>query len=255
MKRILSILLLLTLCLSVFASCDTLTATTAIAKAEKALEDTPYTITMSMDFACEDATLNQVFDALSMAVPVTVDGENLHMDMSTEFMGISAGVTMTVVDKVLYSNTTILDQNIKVKATLSDEDYQKFMQENNSDMPVSADNFETLTLETKDGKQIITCAGITTEGLTAMNELLSESLTAMGAEAAVGDITMTATIADGRYESMSLTASYTVTAAGETHTVSLTMNAVYSYEDVQPITAPADADSYTDVSFDEIVGE
>lgn len=52
-----------------------------------------------------------------------------------------------------------------------------------------------------------------------------------------------------------LTATYTVTAGGETHTVSLTMNAKYTYENIQPVTAPADADSYKDVSFDEIVGE
>ena len=46
-----------------------------------------------------------------------------------------------------------------------------------------------------------------------------------------------------------------MTVEGETHTVSLTMNARYTYEDIQPITAPADADSYKEVSFDEIVGE
>jgi hypothetical protein len=254
MKRILTALLLLALCLSVLASCDTLAATNAIAKADKALEETPYTVTMSMDFECEDATLNAVFDAMSLEFPVTVDGENLRLDMTTEFMGQKVGVTMTVFDKVLYSDVSVMGQSSKVKAELSDEDYQAFLQDYNTDMPVDIESFESLTLENKDGKQIITCAGITTEGLTAMNELLSETLTAMGAEAAVGDLTMTATIAEGRYESMSLTATYSVTAAGETHTVSLSMDAKYSYENIQPVTAPADAAGYTTVDYGEIAG-
>lgn len=255
MKRILSILLLLSLLVCSFASCDTLTAAAAIANAEKVLEEKPYTVTMSMDFDCDNTTLNAVFDALSVEVPVTVDGKNVYMNMSTEVMGFTTGVTMTVVDDVLYSNTTVLNQSIKLKATLSAEDYQAFMKENSAEMPVTADNFESLTMETVDGKQVITCSGITTEGLTAMNDLLSGSLTALGAEAAVGDLSLVITVADGKYESMALTAAYSVTVKGETHTVSLTMNAKYAYEGVQPITVPADADSYKDVSFDEIVGE
>lgn len=255
MKRILSILLLLSLLVCAFASCDTLTAAAAIAKAEKALEEKPYTVTMSMDFDCEDKNLNTVFDALSLEFPVTVDGENLYMDMSTEVMGFQTGITMTVVDKVLYANTTVMNQSVKLKATLTEENYEEFIKNNNAELPVTTENFETLTMEVKDGKQIVTCSGITTEGLTAMNDLLSDALTAMGAEAAAGDLTMVATISDGLFESMALTATYTVTAGGETHTVSLTMNAKYTYEGIQPITVPADADSYKDVSFDEIVGE
>lgn len=255
MKRILSILLLLSLLVCAFASCDTLTAAAAIAKAEKALEEKPYTVTMSMDFDCEDKNLNTVFDALSLEFPVTVDGENLYMDMSTEVMGFQTGITMTVVDKVLYANTTVMNQSVKLKATLTEENYEEFIKNNNAELPVTTENFETLTMEVKDGKQIVTCSGITTEGLTAMNDLLSDALTAMGAEATAGDLTMVATISDGLFESMALTATYTVTAGGETHTVSLTMNAKYTYEGIQPITVPADADSYKDVSFDEIVGE
>ncbi len=257
MKKIISIaliaaMLVMSLCM---ASCDAASAASAIKKADKALAEAPYTVTMSMDFECEDATLNAVFDAMTMEFPVTVDGENVSMNMSTEVMGVKAGITMTVVDKVLYSNTTVANQSVKTKATLNDEELGAFMKDNNTDLPVTTENFETLTVETVDGKKVITCAGISDEGLTAMNDLLSESLTALGAETAVGELSMTVTIADGKYESMALTAQYSVTVAGKTHTVAMTMNARYSYEDVQPITAPADADSYREVSYSEIVGQ
>ena len=141
-----------------------------------------------------------------------------------------------------------------MKATLSEEQYKEFMEDSNSEMPIDAASFETLTMETVDGKQVITCTGISTEGLTAMNDLLSESLAAAGAGASVGDLSFVITIADGKYESMALTAAYSVTIEGQTYTVSMTMNATYTYEEVQPITAPADADSYEEVNFDELMG-
>lgn len=252
MKRVLSVLLMLSLLVCLFASCDTLTAAAAMTKAEKALGDIPYTVTMSMDFTCEDEKLNAVFDALSLELPVTVDGDDLYLDMSTEVMGFTTGITMTVVDKVLYANTTVMNQSVKLKSTLTEEDYEEFLKDNNTELPVTADSFETLSMEVRDGKQIVTCTGITTEGLTAMNDHLADTFKALGAEAAAGDLTLVATISDGLFESLALTASYSVTVEGETHSLSLAMNARYSYEDIRPITAPADADSYTDVSFDEI---
>ena len=209
MKRILSVLLLLSVLVCALASCDTLTAAAAMTKAEKALEDIPYTVTVSMDFACEDEKLNAVFDALSLELPVTVDGDNLHLDISTEVMGFKAGITMTVVDKVLYANTTVMNQSVKLKATLTEENYEEFIKDNNTELPVTTENFETLSMEVKDGKQIVTCSGITTEGLTELNKVLADAITDMGAEAAVGDLSYVLTIADGKYESMALTASYT----------------------------------------------
>lgn len=258
MKKIISILLALALvALGVcsLASCDTLTAASAIEKADKALTKNPYTVTMSMDFNCDDAALNQIFDALSMEIPVTYDGKNLALDMSMDIMeGMSAAVKMSVVDNVLYYNMDLFGESLKMKATLNEEQYKEFMEDSNSEMPVDADSFETLTMETVDGKQVITCSGITTEGLTAMNDMLAEALTSAGADASVGDLSFTITIDDGKYDTMALTAAYSVTIAGQTYSVSMTMNAAYNYENVQPITAPADADSYEEVDFSELMG-
>ena len=125
MKKIISILLALALvALGVcsLASCDTLTAASAIEKADKALTENPYTVTMSMDFNCDDAALNQIFDALSMEIPVTYDGKNLALDMSMDIMeGMSAAVKMSVVDNVLYYNMDLFGESLKMKATLNEE--------------------------------------------------------------------------------------------------------------------------------------
>lgn len=258
MKRIISIALMIAMIAMsacAFASCEAVSAASAIEKADKALTKGPYTVTMSMDFECDNAQLNAIFDAMTMEFPVTVDGDNMQMNMSMDIMeGVSTSVNMTVVDKVLYYDMDIMGQAMKMKATLNEEEYKEFIEENSAEMPIDSASFETLTLETVDGKQVITCSGITDDGITELNKILADSLTAMGADAAVGDISFVLTIADGKYESMALTVSYSVTVAGQTYTVSMTMNAKYTYAEVAPITAPADADKYEEVNFDEIPG-
>ena len=257
MKRIISIALMIAmLAMSVcaFASCEAVTAASAIKKADEALLKAPYTVTMSMNFESDNAEMNEIFDAMSMEIPVTVDGENVAMNLTTETMGMSIGLNMIIVDKVLYYDMDFLGQNMKMKATLTDEQYKEINEESNTQLPISSANFETLTLETVDGKQVITCTGITTEGTEALNKMMNESVGEMGAEAAISDLSFKITIADGKYETMALTVTYSMTVAGETYTVSMTMNAKYTYDNVKPVTVPADADSYEEVSYDDIMG-
>ncbi len=254
MKKIISVMLslMLAVCMLTFTSCETVEDT--LKKADQALLDNPYIVTMSMDFECDDETLNQVFDAMSVEVPVTVDGDNVSMDMSMDIMGQKVGMNMVVVDKILYSTIDLGITSTKIKATLNDEQFKEFMSENAENMPVDYLQFETLTMEEKDGKQIITCTGITTEGLSELNKVMTDSLTSLGAEAAVGDLSYVLTLKDGKYENMALTCSYSVTVAGKTYSVSMTMNAAYTYKDVAEITAPADAASYTEVDYSDILG-
>lgn len=253
MKKIISIALMIAmLAMSVcaFASCEAVTAASAIKKADQALLDAPYTVTMSMDFQSDNAEVNEIFESMNMEIPVTVDGDNMAMSMSMGIMNIN----MVVVDKVLYCDTSMMGQNIKMKATLTDEQYKEFADENSAEMPISSANFETLTLETVDGKQVITCTGITTEGTEELNKMMNESVGEMGAEAAISDLSFKITIADGKYETMALSVTYTVTVEGTTVTTTMTMNAKYAYDNVKPITAPADAGSYQEMDYDDIVG-
>lgn len=257
MKKIISIALLIAmLAMSVcaFASCEAVTAASAIKKADQALLDAPYTVTMSMNFTSDNAEVNEFFEAMSMEIPVTVDGDNLAINMTTEAMGMAVGMNMTVVDKVLYYDLSMFGETAKMKTTLTDEQYKEITEEDGVQMPVDSANFETLTLETVDGKHVITCTGITTEGTEALNKMMNESIGEMGAEAAISDLSFKITIADGKYESMALSVTYTVTVEGTSVSTTMTMNAKYAYDDVKPITAPADADSYEEMDYDDIIG-
>lgn len=258
MKKILSAVLVLAMVLTgacLFTSCEAVTAASALEKADEALTKAPYVMTMSMDFESDNAQMNTVFDALSMEIPITVDGENLLMNMSMDVMeGVSASIKMTVFDKVLYYDMAVAGQTVKMKATMNEEDYAEFLKENSAEMPVDPSQFETLTLETKDGKQVVSCAGITEEGRNALNKILGETTGSIDASATLGDLSYIITISDGKYESMALTVAYSVTVADQTVNVSMTMNAKFSYENVSPVTAPADASSYTEADLDDLLG-
>ena len=258
MKKLLSLTLVLTLLVTgicALASCEAVTAASAIKKADEALLAAPYVMTMSMDFECDNAEMNAVFDALSMEIPVTVDGDNLSMNMSVEAVpGMTASVAMTVVDKVLYYNMSVAGQTVKMKATMTEEQYADFQKDNQAEMPVDPGQFENLTLEKVDGKHVVTCEGITEEGRAALNEILGEATGSIDAEATIDSLSYVVTIADDKYESMALSVAYSFTVAGETFTTTMTMNAKFAYTDVAPITAPADADSYTEADINDLLG-
>ena len=255
MKKIISTLLAVVMMVSgvcMLASCDAVSAVTAIAQADQALENNPYTVTLAMDFRCDNAQINEILNAMSMEIPVTVNGKDLAMSMTTEVYGISATANMTIVDKVLYYDMSALGQSVKMRAALTELQYEEFFKDSGSKMPVSPTHFQSLSLQSSGGKHVITCSGVTSEGLTAVNELLSDSLSAVGASVSVGDLAFLLTLSGGKYETMELSAVYTVTVGGQTTVVNMKMTAKYTYDNIQPITKPANASSYTDVPYSNI---
>lgn len=270
MKKITSVLLALILVLSMFAltACGEVPKNPAagtttvkeptpeelLAAADKALTVKPYTMTMKMNFTSDNAEMNEIFKMMNMEIPITIDGENLSMDMSMDLMGETMTTKMSLVDKVLYYDIQATGLSEKMKATLSDEQYKEFMGEQAVDMPVDYSQFAELKAEKKGDKTVISCDGITEEGKKALNDEMAASLAGMGGSAEIGDFSYTITLKDGKYEAMDLSCTYTVSVSGESLSVTMTMGAAIGYDNVPAITAPADADSYTEVNYGDLMG-
>jgi len=252
MKKILAVVIACLLMCGMLVSCDN--AEKMLEKADAALEEAPYTMTMKMDFETDNKDINKIFSAMNMEFPVTVDGKNVAMDMSMEMMGYTADINITVADMVMYYNIEMLGQSTKMKADLSQEQYEEFMEENNAEMMVDPEDFEELTVEKKDGKKYITCNGISDDGIKELNDMMADSLNAVKGKATVSDVSFVITLSDGKYESMAMTCVYSVTVAGETCNVTCSMSATFSYDNVAKITAPADANTYQQSKFDDLMG-
>lgn len=256
MKKILSIALALMLVASLFAftSCGEKEPKEMLQDADKALSGKPYVMTMKMNFNSDNADMKEVFEMMNMEIPVTIDGNNMAMDMSMDLMGQTISTKFTLVDKSVFMNVSAAGMSVKQKATLNDEQIKEFIGENGAEMPVDYTQFANLAAEKKDGKTVITCTGITDEGKKAINDEMASSLESLGGTATLGDLSYVITLKDGKYESMNLTCSYTATVMDESITVSMTMGATYSYDNVAAVAAPSDAADYTEVSFDDIMG-
>ena len=257
MKRVISLLLLLSLCVCYLTSCgDHFAASTTMAKAEKELTNNSYTVKMDMEYSCDDLVFDVIFDAFVKEIPAVVNGKNIYIDMSAETMGTENGVVFTVVEDVLYTHSTYTEKPSKVKTLLKGDLLRDFMEDTRMVMPISFQDFESITMNTVNDKQVVTCAALNADGAARMMEMISDPLILLEATATLKSLTMIATIAYDKYETVSLNAVFLVTevAKGETHEVELTMTAHYNYVDVAAITPPADADSYTWVTYDAIMG-
>ncbi len=252
MKKILALVMALILTCVMLVSCDN--PISMLKKADAALDEAPYAVTMKMEFECDNDELNQIFSLMNMEIPATVDGENLAMDMSMNMMGYAVDAKMTVADKVMYYNMEMMGESVKMKATMNDEQYSEFMAENNTQMAVNPKDFGKLTVENRDGKKYIACGEISEEGIKALNDVMADSLEGMDGEATVSNVTYGVTISNGKYESIEMTCVYSVTIYEETYNVTFNLSAEFSYDNVEKITAPADADTYEEVSFDDLEG-
>ncbi len=258
MKKFLSLALALMMILSL----ATLTACEQEPKemleaAAAALEKAPYKMTMKMNFSSDNEEMNEIFEMMNMEIPVTVDGDNLSMDMTMdmgELLGGSMTAHVVLFDKVMYYDMAFGALSMKMKTTLNDEQLAEFAAENGVEMPVDYEQFANFTAEKKDGKTVISCTGITEEGKKLLNEEIAGALASMDGSAEMGDLTYTITLADGKYESMDLSCTYTVTVAGESVSVTMVMGSTFAYDDVAAIAAPADADSYEEVDYSDLLG-
>jgi len=253
MKKILAILIAFTLLCSMLISCDN--AKSMLEKASAALEDSPYSMTVKMNFECDNEELNQIFSMMNLEIPMIVDGENIAMDMSVETMGYTTDINVIVFDKVMYYDMSVMGQSYKMKASMNDEQYKEYMSENNNEIIGNpGEFFDKLTVKNKDGKKYVACGEISDEGLEMLNDMIKDTLESIGGKATVSDVTYDVILSDGKYESMDMTCVYSVTTDDGTFNVTFKLGADFSYDDVAAIKAPADASKYQDADFDDLIG-
>ena len=252
MKKILALVIALTLLCTVLVSCDN--AVAMVKKANEALEQAPYNVTLKMDFESDNKQINDILSTMNTEIPVSVDGKNIAMDMSLGVMGYTVDADIVIADMVMYCDVSLLGQNIKMKTDISEEQYDELMSENNVEMPINPTDFGELKVETKDGKKYIACGKISDEGLEELNGIMEKALESVDGEASVVDISYGVTLNDGKYEKMDLMCVYSVTVSGNTCTVTFNLDAQFSYDNVQSIAAPAGASSYTKVDINDFLG-
>jgi hypothetical protein len=152
-KKIIAFVMILALLCAMLTSCSE--AESLLRKADNFLEDEPYTMTFEVDFESDDPKLNKAFSDFDMEIPVTVDGKNISMDMSMRYDGYNANAKIIVYDMVMYCDITAGRQNAKVKADISDSQYDTLMIDSGAQMPLEIDDFADITASLKIGERVV----------------------------------------------------------------------------------------------------
>ncbi len=253
MKKIISLLLLFALMCVTLVSCDN--AEKLLEKANAALLEEPYSMTMKMSFDCDNDEIDKILSMMEIELPMQVDGKNISMKMNMDVMdGYAVEADIRVVDKVMYYNMSILGEDLKVKSALTDAEYEDFLTESNTQMPVSPDDFANMTVEKKGDKSYIACAEISENALKELNNVLTEGLSVLGVDTEIKNVTYGLTLKDEKYEAMDMTCKYAVTVDGEVYEINFTASMNFEYGNFDKITAPAHAADYEEVSYDDFMG-
>ena len=266
MKRFFALVLTIVLICCTFTSCDAVLAKflppkeddplTLIEKADAALTEAPYIVTVKSDFESNHKNVHDKLAALNGEVPMTIDGENISINMSTKSSGYTLDMSVIVVDKVMYYSLTMLGQTAKVKVNLNDEQYKEYMETHKPGLTVGAEDFGELTVETKDGKKYISCNQLSKSGIKKINDVMEEGLESANVKADISftGLSFTIVLADGKYESIEEIITYDLKIDGGSYTITLTSTAKLSYDDAEAVTVPADAKKYQTVDYDDLVG-
>jgi hypothetical protein len=266
MKKLLALVLTIALMCCVLTSCDDVLEKiwpdkandpiALIEKADKALTEAPYIVTVKNDFESNHKNVHDRLAALNGEVPMTIDGENISINMSTKASGYTLDMSVIVVDKVMYYSLTMLGETAKVKVNLNDEQYKDYMEMNKPGLTVGAEDFGELTVETKDGKKYISCNQLSKSGIKKINDVMEEGLESANVKADISftGLSFTIVLSDGKYESIEEIITYDMKIDGGSYTVTLTSTAKLSYDDAEAVTAPADAQKYQTVDYDDLVG-
>ena len=266
MKRFFALVLTIALICCTFASCDDVLAmilpgmandpNRLIEKADKALTEAPYAVTFKMNLESNHKNVHDKLAVLNSEIPATIDGENMSINMSTKSGGYTIDMNMIVVDKVMYYSMTVLGKTAKAKVDMNDEQYEEFLKEYEPELAIGPDDFGELTVEIIDDKQYISCSQLTQSGTKKINDMMEENFenTGVKTELSFTGLSFTIVIADGKYESVEVIGGYDIKIDGGTYTVTCTMITEFSYDDVEAVTVPADADEYKEYDYDDLMG-
>lgn len=238
-KKITSLLLVLSIFGMILCSCDLLGADPEklVAEADLALNEKSYTMDMVIKYDSEG--MKDAVDAFtSPKIKTTVNGDSFKIAMTFEKDGVDNGVTYTYVDGTLYTELTELGVTTSSKSTVSEANRAKLTEKLGAGATLSIDDFSTLDTQSRGGVSVITCTEIKDEALDALVKALDDQLE-LDATVAIKDVTLAIQITDGLYEVTLLTCDYVITTDTEVYTLTMTYAAQFKYGEVDEIKAPA----------------
>ncbi len=258
--KVISLMLALLLSLGLLSSCSN-AAERAVELAEKVLAGERYAVDLSFSFECDDEELSSVLDLISdMDMRMTKDGDNA--SVRTEAAFDILGQTLTVeaeyiaIGNELYEITSAsvlgTSETTKRRATMSNTERSEFLGDAGA-TDVSYTDFGSMSFEKTDAGFKISYTEANGVICDDMEDMMEDMLAEFDAEVSVSNVVLSVVIKDGKYSRATISCDYTVTIDRELTEVHMDSLMVYDYEGIDKIVAPADANSYNEVTYEDIM--
>lgn len=261
-RRITAILLITVLILSAFTSCKKATAEELIAEAEKTLAETSYVVEVEFDFHSVDTEVAGIFEQLERVETNLYFKDGSFKAVSDETINYGDGDFRfyredTVVDGVMYSYLTYPmsgpSDAVKSKATVTDAQLDSLINKHLVIGKLTEDNFKGATFENRDGDTYVTVSEFSEEMYITLERALVNKLEGVSDSVKATSIRITAELDGERYDTVTVECAYNVVIEGKSYYVAMTLEFEYDYDERFEISAPADKDDYSSMTFENLI--
>ncbi len=271
-ERIVALLLCLVLALGCLASCQTPDDNKQNINPDGQTpndqtpsgDDTPdepstdkYIFTANVIFTSDDPDMKAAANAMSSAMRIKVDGDNVALNQTTISDNLLITKQYTLVDGMLYHSTKIssesLEAEILEKATMDEGDKDDLLSSVGAGAQIGLGDFSSHSISTAEGKNTYTCSNISAGARASLLAIFSRAFASYDATLEIDSVEYVLTMAGERNESSTLSCDFTVVMDGAEYSFTMSISGSYQYTDKAGVSAPNDADSYTEVSYTDII--
>ncbi len=219
-----------------------------------------YKATVTTSFTSSDAAMADAIAALEKSsVTLYVYGDNLMVVSETALGDIKLNRIYTVADSVLYNNTTLKAEGKTVtekeKAPFDQSKRDELLAKIGAGASLDVDDFNTATQnDVESASDAYTCYDIKDDAKASLVAIFAAKFEALDASVSMQDAEYYVEKLDGKVVNYILNARFVITMDSETYSVNMTIECDYDYDLSVKVSAPEDADTYTEVGYEDIIG-
>ena len=223
------------------------------------LQSDRYVANISIRYATNDAKMKGTIDAIGTPTStLTVDGDDLKIVTTAELKDISTSNEYIYVDGVLYQakSLNVSDKSVTLleRATVGEDQRDSLISKAGPGAAIGIGDFLNFEINTYGDITEYNCNEMLEDSKESLRQIISKSFDGFGAIVVIQSAVYKLEIKNDRNHSSVLSCNLVITMDGVDYEVTMHLYYDYNYDAEVSITAPENADAYTEVSSDDIIG-
>ena len=257
-KKLIALTLAIVMSMCALASCggsSELSGDDIIGAAKSYLGNNAYSATATLTLDTKNAELSEKLQsAYPTVISYSVNGDDFTANMQVTVDSYSVSKEYIAKGGVLYNESTVKigaqETVIRKKTELNSKDMSAILTDLGTGAEIDFSDFENFDIEGDEDNCTITCTNLNVYSNIGASKVIGAFLNEADTQLTVAKAQLVIYIKDGRYSKTVLTFDYYVGTGSDAFKMSSTITTVYDYTGAPTISAPANADLYTTVDYD-----